>query len=229
MVLEEFVNSFASTLSQGSFVALGVAVLAGIMTSGVCPCTLPVGIGLASVVGASETKSRRAGFMIAIFFFAGIVIGLIILGLIASQLGALLTESFGRYWALTMSLISLMAAVVAFRDPRLEVTQLTSWRFAGFVGAFVYGVIFHLGTSSAPLLLLLTVAAAQARPEYWIVLSFAFGLGRGLPFLLIGLFTGSVVRWFHRIASWHRVIQFASGCVLLLISASYAWVFISML
>jgi cytochrome c-type biogenesis protein len=61
------------------------------------------------------------------------------------------------------------------------------------VGSFLYGFIFSLGTSAAPLLLLLTVAAAQARPEYGFILALAFGIGRGLPFLLAGIFAGLLI------------------------------------
>jgi cytochrome c-type biogenesis protein len=228
MTLEEFLGSFRWALSQGSFVALGVALLAGMVSNGVCPCTLPVGLGVAGVVGASEAQSRRSGFMMALSFFAGIVVSLAIFGAIAGRLGALLTESFGRYWALVMALISFAAAIVALRDPGLKVNQLAALRSPGVIGAFGYGFIFSLGTSVAPLLLLLAVAAGQGKPEDGFALSLAFGLGRGLPFLIVGVFAGAVMR-LARVASWRRVIRLTSGCALLLVSAYYAWAFISLL
>ena len=63
------------------------------------------------------------------------------------------------------------------------------------IGAFGYGFIFSSGTSAAPLLVLLTVAAAQANAANGLLLALAFGIGRGLPFLLVGLFAGVVVRF----------------------------------
>ena len=97
MTLEGFLEQTAPGLSHGSVWMLGIAAVGGILASAVCPCTLPVGLGVASAAGASETQSPRGGFMIAIAFFAGIVANLTILGALASGLGAILTESFGRY------------------------------------------------------------------------------------------------------------------------------------
>lgn len=228
MTLEAFLRSFGSSLPEGSFIALGVALLAGIVASGVCPCTLPVGLGMASVVSASESLSRRSGFLIAAAFFAGIVVNLTLLGALAGRLGAVLTESFGRYWTLAMALFSLIAAIGAFGGPRLKVDQLAVLRRPGLVGAFGYGFIFSLGTSAASLLLLLTVAAAQGRPEYGVTLAFTFGLGRGLPFLLVGLFAGAVMR-LTRLGSWRRALEMTSGGALLFVSAYYARAFAALL
>lgn len=228
MTLEAFFRSFGSSLPEGSFVALGVALLAGIMASAVCPCTLPVGLGMASVVSASESQSRRSGFLIATSFFAGIVVNLTLLGALAGRLGALLTESYGRYWTLAMALLSLVAALGAFWGPRLQADQLAARRRPGLVGAFTYGFIFSLGTSAAPLLLLLTVAAAHGRAEYGVILAFTFGLGRGLPFFLVGLFAGAVMR-LTRLGSWRRTLEMASGGALLFVSAYYARAFTALL
>lgn len=201
--------------------------MAGIVASAVCPCTLPVGLGIAGMAGASESKSRRTGFMIAIAFFLGIVVNLLIVGALAGRLGALLTETFGRYWSLVMAAMSFGAAVVAFRGTRLKVDQLGALRRPGLAGAFLYGFVFSLGTSVAPLLLLLTFAAAQRSPENGFVLAFAFGLGRGLPFLLVGLFAGAVMR-LARVTLWRRAIEVVSGCVLLFVAFYYARVFMAL-
>lgn len=228
MTLDQFLQNFGSSLPAGSVWAIGVAVLAGVIASAVCPCTLPVGLGMASVVGASESGSRRSGFFIAVAFFAGIVVNLTLLGAVAGRLGAVLTESFGRYWTLGMAVLSLVAAIFAFYGPRLDIDRLAALRRPGAAGAFGYGFIFSLGTSAAPLLLLLTVAAAQAKPLYGVLLAFAFGLGRGLPFLLVGLFAGAVLR-LARLAVWRRTVQVMSGIALLFVSAYYTKAFAALL
>lgn len=228
MTLEEFLRRFASTLAGHSFWAWGVAVLAGVVSSAVCPCTLPVGLGIAGVAGASESESRRAGFKVAASFFAGIVVNLLIVGALAGRLSAILSETFGRYWALAMAVISLGAAVVAFTGPRLTVDRLGALRRPGLAGAFLYGFVFSIGTSVAPLLVLLTFTAGQRSVEGGLALAFAFGLGRGLPFLLVGLFAGAVMQ-FVRVASWRRTVEVLSGCALLFVSIYYARVFAALL
>lgn len=229
MTLESFLRSFGDTVPHGAFGAvLGIAFLGGIVASAVCPCTLPVGMGMAGVVGTSETQSRRSGFAIATAFFAGIVVNLTVLGALAGRLGAVLTEAFGRYWAITMAVISLIAAILAFLGPRLDVDKLAALRRPGLAGAFGYGFFFSLGTSAAPLLVLLTIAAGQASALYGLLLSFAFGLGRGFPFLLVGIFAGALMR-LARVSSWRRGIQFASGCALVLVSLYYVRAFVALL
>ena len=227
MTLEDFLTRFGSSLTGESLIALGVAVLAGVTASAVCPCTLPMGLGMAGVVGASETQAKSRGLVIALAFFAGIVVNLTVLGAIAGRMGAVLTESFGRYWTLAMAAASLLAAVLAFYGPRLQVEKVATLRMPGIAGAFGYGFIFSLGTSAAPLLLLLTISLAQAKPLYGLLLAFAFGVGRGLPFLLLGVFAGAMMR-LTRLRFWDRAIQVVSGVALLLVSLYYARAFVSL-
>lgn len=226
MTLDEFLRHVGS--GHGFLVALGVSFLGGMVSSAVCPCTLPVGLGMASVAGASEVQARRQGLKIATAFFAGIVINLTVLGALLGRLGALTTESFGRYWALAMAILSLLAAVAAFRGLGLKLSQLEALRRPGLAGAFGYGFVFSLGTSVAPLLLLFTVSAASGRPEYGFLLAFTFGLGRGLPFLLAGLIGGAVTR-FTGLGRWGRAIQVVSGCTLVAVSIYYANTFAALL
>lgn len=228
MTLDEFLRQFGAGLDQGvSLLGLGVTFLAGIVASAVCPCTLPVGLGVASAAGASEAESRRGGLKIAAAFFVGIVINLTLLGVLAGRLGALATESFGRYWTLGMAILSLVAAIFAFWGPRLMVSRLEGWRRPGLTGAFGYGFIFSLGTSVAPLLLLLTISAAKGSPVEGLFLAFTFGLGRGLPFLLAGVFA-SAITGLTRLGAWRRTIQVVSGCALLFVSGYYARVFLAL-
>jgi len=227
-MMEEFLQRFGSSLPNAGGAALLVTIVAGVLASAVCPCTVPVGIGVATAAGGTETRERRSGIFIAVAFFFGIVVNLTVLGAIAGRLGAFLTESFGRYWALSMAIFSLLAAVVAFWGPRLRVQRLADLRRPGFSGAFAYGFIFSLGTSAAPLLLLLTVAAAQAHTQYGLLLAVAFGVGRGLPFLIVGLSAGLLMR-FAALSRWRRPLQVVSGCALLIVAGYYARAFTTLL
>lgn len=228
MILQDFLDRFGAALPQAGGAALLVAVVAGVLASAVCPCTVPVGIGMATAAGSTETQERRSGMLIALAFFSGIVVNLTVLGVLAGRLGAFLTESFGRYWALGMAAFSLAAALVAFWGPRLKVRRLVDLRRPGISGSFAYGFIFSLGTSAAPLLVLLTVATAQANAEYGLLLAFAFGVGRGLPFLLVGLFAGLVMR-FAALSRWRRPLQVVSGCALLTVAVYYVRAFVTLL
>jgi cytochrome c-type biogenesis protein len=156
MSLEDFLHQSATTLSGGLGLSALLAVAAGVVACSVCPCSVPVGLGLAGLVSTnSERASKRSGLPVAVAFFLGIVVSLTVLGAVAGRLGVILTETFGRYWALAMALISLVAAGIAFYGPYLKPHQLQALRKPGLGGTFGYGFIFSLGTSAAPLLLLL--------------------------------------------------------------------------
>ena len=228
MTLENFFESFGAGLSELTWLSLPIALLAGVVSSGVCPCTLPVGLGIAGMVSSNTSVSNRNGFLIAVAFFAGIVVNLALLGAVAGRLGVILTESFGRYWALMMVLVSVIAAIAAFYGPRLKTTKLAAMRKPGISGSFIYGFIFSLGTSAAPLLLLLSIAAATADPFYGLLLALSFGIGRGLPFLLVGLFAGAVTR-LAQLAWLRRSLQIISGSALLFVGFYYAKVFVDLL
>jgi cytochrome c-type biogenesis protein len=220
MTLEQVIEPLAG---QGMLPALPLTFLGGVVASGMCPCTVPMGLGVAGLAGASEARARYAGLQVAVAFFAGIVVSLTVLGALAGRLGALATEAFGRNWALAMAAASLAAAVVAFSWPRMKIATLTAWRRPGVLGAFGYGLVFSLGTSVAPLLLLLTIAAAQA-PQHALLLAFVFGLGRGFPFLIAGL-AGSALTGWTRLGAWSRAIQVVSGVALLGVAVYYIDVF----
>lgn len=226
MTLEEFLRHFSHL--GGPLLLFVILPLAGVVASAVCPCTIPVGVGIAGMAGTSEAQNRRDGIRIAAGFFLGIVINLAVLGAMSGSLGGILGETFGQYWALTMAIVSLIAAIIAFRGPQLNIEKLAHLRRPGVLGAFAYGFIFSLGTSAAPLLLVLTVAAAHRTAGYGLLLSVLFGIGRGLPFLLIGLFAGTMAR-FVRMQRWRRAIQVLSGTALVFVSGYYGWVFASLL
>ena len=208
----------------GGSAALWVTFAAGVLASAICPCTLPVGLGVASVASASEAGSRRNGLYVASAFFLGIVLSLTALGAVAGHLGSMATESFGRNWALVMAIATLLAALAAFAWPRIRSNRLTAWRRPGIAGAFAYGLVFSVGTSVAPLLLLLTVAASEGQTRRGVLLALVFGLGRGLPFLAAGL-AGSAITRFARLGLWSRALQILSGAALLGVSFYYAQVF----
>lgn len=228
MTLRHFLDHFETALGAASPLAFAVAVLAGVLASAVCPCTLPVGLGVASVAGASEGARRKTGIVFAAAFFAGIVANLTLLGMLAGQLGALGTDLFGKSWTLAMAVLSLAAAAAAFAGPRLRFDRLVRWRRPGAIGSLIYGFVFSLGTSLAPLLVLLTISAARGSTLYGFGLALAFGVGRGVPFLVVGLFASALVR-FAQLGSRQRAIQVASGCALLVVGAYYANAFITLI
>lgn len=98
MSFEALLESFRTTLAEGSVLSFPIAMLAGVVASGICPCTLPVGLGIAGLSSSNHGSATvHKSLPIALSFFLGIVIMLTILGAVAGHIGVLLSESFGKY------------------------------------------------------------------------------------------------------------------------------------
>ena len=83
MTLEDFLQHISHF--NGPMFLIVVLPLAGVVASAVCPCTIPVGIGIAGMAGTSESQQRRSGFFVAAAFFAGIVVNLAVLGAVSGR------------------------------------------------------------------------------------------------------------------------------------------------
>ena len=160
--------------------------------------------------------------LLSLSFFCGLIFSLVILGIVAAYLGRLLTR-WSVAFAIGTAIFSLVAGLAAIFGPTLrryipdpEISQRS-----GIAGAFFYGLSYSVATvttSAGPLLLLLTIAAAIGRPIYGAVLSLSYAIGRGLPFLLLGLFAGTVGAWLARLGRVRRVAEVISGGALVILA-----------
>ena len=227
MIVEEFLKTYIDVLLDGSWLVIGIAFVAGLLSSAICPFTLPVGLGVVGVVGTAESRVRGSGFPIATAFWAGLVLSLTALGALSGVVGLVATQAVGQWWTLIMAGLAFVAALAVLLGPSLRLPDVTALRRPGLLGAFVYGLVFSLGTPAVSLLLVLTVAAAEHRPAYGALLALGYGVGRGLPFLLLGLFSGAATRLRCQ-PSWSRAIQVTTGSLLLVITGYYLWIFIKL-
>lgn len=227
MIVEEFLKTYADVLLHGSWLVVGIAFVAGLLSSAICPFTLPIGLGVAGVVGTAESQVRGSGLPIAMAFFAGLVLSLTALGALTGVLGLIATQAVGQWWMLIMAALAFVAALVVFSGPSLRLPNVTALRRPRLLGAFGYGLIFSFGTPAVSLLLVLTVAAAEHQPAYGALLALGYGVGRGLPFLLLGLFSGAAMRLRCQ-PSWSHAIRVTTGSLLLVITGYYLWIFLQL-
>ena len=231
----DFIERLSESVAHHPLLALLVAVAGGVLSTSVCPCTLPAGIGIVGYIGTSDpargrddhhrTRVRWRGALLSLAFFAGLVLTLTALGTVASVIGRLLTR-WAQAFALGAAGLTLVAGVATLFGPaiRQRVPDPTVRQRGGAVGAFLYGVLYSIATittSAGPLILLLTVSAAMGRPVYGFGLSLAYALGRGLPFLLLGLFAGQVGAWMDRASQARRGFEIVSGLALIALAVYF--------
>jgi len=64
---------------------------------------------------------------------------------------------------------------------------------------------------------------AQGKWVYGAVLLFIYALGRGVPILLAGTFTG-VLKQLQAFGRWEKMIEIASGIIILLVGFYFLWI-----
>ncbi len=117
-------------------------------------------------------------------------------------------------------MLSAIAGMAVLMGPAVRrfVPDVKVRKRRGVAGAFLYGLLYSvatLTTSAGPLVLVLTVSAAMGRPAYGFLLSLAYAIGRGVPFLLLGIFAGASGRLIGRAAKYSRSAEIVSGLALL--------------
>lgn len=143
---------------------------------------------------------------------------LLALGIAASYAGKLFSR-WSAAFAVGAAVFALAAGLAALFGPvlRRRIPDPNVRKRGGLAGAFLYGFLYSVATvttSAGPLLLLLTVAAI-GNPLYGAVLSLSYAIGRGIPFLLLGLFAGTFGAWLARIGRARRIAEVVSGIALI--------------
>lgn len=150
------------------------------------------------------------------------------LGTAAAVLGRLLA-GWRRAFAIAAAALTAVAGAAVLFGPALrrQVPDPGIERRSGVAGAFTYGVLFSVATittSAGPLLLLLTVAAAVGRPLYGALLSLAYAVGRGAPFLVLAIFSAQVQRWIARVERLRRPFEIVSGLALVGVAGYFVYI-----
>jgi cytochrome c-type biogenesis protein len=188
-------------------VNVGIALAAGV-ASFISPCCLPLYPSyLSYITGISVTQlktdtSREVRFKTmthTLFFILGFSMVFFALAYGANAFA----EAFRQYQdtirQISAILIVLMGLfLLGVFQPHLllkERKMNVSWRPAGYLGSFIFGVGFSAGWSPCigPILTAI-IGLAASNPGTWLGLTSAYSLGFAIPFFVLAFFIGST-RW----------------------------------
>lgn len=196
------------------------------------PCVLPLYPGyLAYLSGGQEGLTERSvgRYFLGFFVLAGVLTMMLTLGLII----ALLSVSVGRVLVIVVPLADLLIiglGLLLLLDrnpfkglPQLQVPVLSH----PYINAFLYGLLYGpiALPCSGPLVVgifALSLTAGEAFNQLAVFLW--FGLGFGLPLLLLSFLSGVAQRWITRQFAFHaRLINMIGGILLVGIGLYDLW------
>lgn len=208
-------------------ISIAVAFVAGLI-SFLAPCVLPLVPGyLAYLAGATSVDSpnrRREIFLNSLCFVLGFSVVFAALGVLLNtileavaydtqrwlgRIGGALIIFFGVY------LMGLIRIPFLEREHKLS----TKRRFGSrYLTSFVFGAAFAAGWTpcvGAALGAILALAASSPTTAFYLL--FAYALGLGIPFLVVGLFTSQATSLINRLGQALVYVNIAFGIILIIL------------
>jgi thioredoxin:protein disulfide reductase len=198
--------------------------LAGLAVN-LTPCVYPMLTVTASLFKAKHAAGEklRYSFAKAFAYFLGIVVTYSTLGYLAASTGKIFGSALQNNWVLgAVGLMMLALAMSMFglfqlRAPAEFLNRMAGFRKASFLGLFFSGLlvgIFAAPCVGPPVLALLAAVANNGNPQFGLAAFFVFSVGMGLPYLLLGTFSG-LVNKLPKAGQWLVWIERTLGVVLL--------------
>ena len=217
------------SLRSFSLLGIGLVFIGGLLTS-LGPCnvaTIPLIVGF---IGGSHDLPRRKAFTISLAFATGLAITFVSLGVVAALIGGLIGAG-NRWWYFLVAGICFviglqMLGVIDLRIPTFFAGLREKIGLKGISGALVLGLISGLVASqcATPVLAaILTYVMAEGAIVYGALLLFVYALGRGVPVVLAGTFTGVLIN-FQKVGRWNNTIEKISGVIVLAVGFYFLWI-----
>ncbi len=215
-----------SLLAQGSLLAYGAAFAGGVLTS-LTPCVYPLIPITVSIFGARQAGSRRQAVALSALYVLGIAIMYSGLGVAAAYTGRAFGSVMQNPWV--MGAVALVFAAMAASmfgafefqlHPKVHV-KLSAVGGAGYLGALGMGLV--AGVIAAPctgpvLAAALAFIATRGSVAFGMGIMFAYALGMGLLFFVLGAFSVSLPKsgpWMDTVKSVFGVALLAAAGVFL--------------
>jgi len=217
-----------AALQDVSLLAFLLVFVGGVVTS-IGPCniaTIPLIVGY---VGGSRDLPRTRAFVLSLAFAIGLALTFMLLGVAAALIGGLIGASTHWWYYLVAGICFLiglnMLGVLKLNLPMWLGGLRERIGLKGIPGALALGLVSGLVASqcATPVLAaILIYVMAKGALLYGATLLFVYALGRGVPVVLAGTFTG-VLKSFQKLGRWSEVIEKASGIIVIAVGFYFLW------
>ena len=174
------------------------AFVAGVLTS-LSPCIIAMMPLVLGYVGVFKGIKTRRSLLLVLSLILGLASAFTALGIVAALVGGLIGITSDLLPVLLGAVLVLMglSLMQLIQLPVSAISKLPL-RTDGLLGAYLVGLVFGFAASpcAGPVLgVIVGVAAASGRIYTGGLLLFAFGLGQGMPLLLVGSAAGALRSW----------------------------------
>lgn len=218
-----------ASLQTASVLAFVLVFLGGVVTS-LGPCnvaTIPLIVGY---VGGSRNLPRARSFTLSLAFAVGLALTFMLLGVFAALIGGLVGAAT-TWWYYLVAVICFLIGLNLLGVLQINLPlALGGLRerigLKGIPGALALGLVSGLVASqcATPVLAaILTYVMAKGALLYGAALLFVYALGRGVPVVLAGTFTG-VLKSFQKLGRWSGLIEKASGILVIGVGLYFLWI-----
>ena len=189
---------------RGWFVTILIVFLGGLALN-LTPCVYPmIAITVSYFGGQGGERNARRAFFSSLIYCLGIVLTYSTLGLIAALTGSLFGSALQSPWLLigiALLLVGLalsMFGLYELQPPQFLMQKATGLSSkAGYIGVFFFGAV--IGVIAAPCLApfvvaLLAFVGQTGNPWLGWWLFFALASGLGVPYIVLGTFSGLLTR-----------------------------------
>ena len=211
---------FVNQILDGNVLSAAlIATIAGLI-SFFSPCVIPLVPGyLSYAAGMTEVRTRSRVFIGSILFVLGFSALFISYGALFGSLGSTIS-THARWIAVVLGILTILMGIIFLFNQRFYRSFKPTWKMrAGLWGAPVLGFLFGIGWTPCigP-----TLGAVQAlsfqtsSATRGAILSVAYCIGLGVPFILVGLFFDQSQR-LRRFISRHGNFMTRIGGVFLIV------------
>lgn len=197
------------------------------LVGGLSPCTLPTVVFVSAYVSGKKDYSKKKGFTLSLAFILGIAVMLSLLGMFAGMFGNLLmNKSILNYIiAAILIVMGLWLLKVIEINIDFKLFNYGTKKGSGLLGAFLMGIPFGISASPCTMPItasVLAYSASKGSALYGMILMFTFAIGRSVPLLLVGTFTG-LLNNISVISKYQKTIEKISGVVLVVLALYFIW------
>jgi cytochrome c-type biogenesis protein len=206
--------------------SVGVAFIAGVV-SFLSPCVLPIIPGFLAYLSGSSledtgAQNRLQIFLNSVFFVLGFSVIFAVLGVLLNtvleavaydaqtwlaRIGGAIVIFFGLY------LVGIIKLKFLERDHKIRITKKFNSRY---LTSFLFGSAFAAGwTPCVGAALGAILGLAAANPGNALYLLFAYAVGLGIPFLVIGAFASRAGGFIQKYAHVMKYVNKAFGVILI--------------